>query len=156
MWLPQGPPGNNGNDGAPGSPGRQGPQGSPGGVTASQLAAAISCTANNTNPIATLDVVFSDPPRQREVAQVLAKVNELIVGLRREGRKRGRLGRRVDRDGDRQRTHSLLMVARVSAPGRLVAPSPLLRRLPLFLLETEVAKRFRAPYAFHPLVTKIP
>jgi hypothetical protein len=61
----------------------QGPPGPPGEVTASQLAAAIAGTANNTNPIATLDLVLSDPPTQGEVAQVLAKVNELIVGLRR-------------------------------------------------------------------------
>ena len=61
----------------------QGPQGPPGEVTASQLAAAIAGTANNTNPIATLDLALSDPPTQGELTQVLAKLNELIVGLRR-------------------------------------------------------------------------
>ena len=61
----------------------QGPQGPPGEVTAAQLASAIAGTPSNTNPIATLDIPISDPPTQREVQQVLAKLNELIVALRR-------------------------------------------------------------------------
>jgi hypothetical protein len=61
----------------------QGPQGPPGEVTAAQLAGAIAGTASNTNPIATLDLPISDPPTQSELTQVLAKLNELIVGLRR-------------------------------------------------------------------------
>jgi hypothetical protein len=32
---------------------------------------------------ATLDLILSDPPTQSELAQVLAKLNESIVGLRR-------------------------------------------------------------------------
>lgn len=66
-----------------GQDGAQGPQGQPGEVTAAQLAEAIATTANNTNPIATLDIPISDPPTQSEVTQVLAKLNELIVALRR-------------------------------------------------------------------------
>jgi hypothetical protein len=68
-----------------------GPQGPPGEVTAAQpvvtlverLAGAIAGMASNTNPIATLDIAISDPPTQRKLQQVLAKLNELIVGLRR-------------------------------------------------------------------------
>ena len=74
---PQGPQGPQGNDGP------QGPQGPPGEVTTAQLADAIAGTANNTNPIATLDIPISDPPTQSEVQQMLAKMNELIVALRR-------------------------------------------------------------------------
>jgi hypothetical protein len=80
LGLPQGQPGNNGFDGGPGPQGAQGPAGE---VTAAQLATAIAGTASNTNPIATLDLAISDPPTQSEVQQVLAKLNELVVGLRR-------------------------------------------------------------------------
>jgi hypothetical protein len=92
---PQGPQGSQGNDGAQGPQGPAGPQGSDGGqgpagpqgppgeVTAAQLATAIASTASNTNPIATLEIAISDPPTQSEVEQVLAKLNELIVALRR-------------------------------------------------------------------------
>lgn len=66
-----------------GQDGNQGPEGPPGEVTAQQLADAIAGTAANTNPIATLDIPISDPPTQSEVTQVLAKMNELIVVLRR-------------------------------------------------------------------------
>jgi hypothetical protein len=78
--IPQGVPGNNGADGATGP---QGPQGPPGEVSAAELASAIAGTASNTNPIATLGIAISDPPTQSEVEQVLAKLNELIVALRR-------------------------------------------------------------------------
>jgi hypothetical protein len=80
--IPQGQQGQQGNNGFDGSPGQQGPQGPPGEVTSAQLAGAIAGTANNTNPIATLDIAISDPPTQGELQQVLAKLNELIVGLR--------------------------------------------------------------------------
>jgi hypothetical protein len=69
--------------GQDGQPGPQGPQGPPGEVTAQQLAGAIAGTAANTNKIATLDIPISAPPTQGEVQQVLAKMNELIVALRR-------------------------------------------------------------------------
>jgi hypothetical protein len=52
-------------------------------VTAQQLADTIAGTAANANAIATRDIPISDPSTQGEVAQVLAKVNELIVALRR-------------------------------------------------------------------------
>jgi hypothetical protein len=81
--IPQGQPGSPGNNGLDGSPGMQGPQGAAGEVTAAQLATAIARTPSNTNPIATLDIPISDPPTQGELTQVLAKLNELIVGLRR-------------------------------------------------------------------------
>jgi hypothetical protein len=81
--IPQGQTGPQGNNGFDGATGAQGTQGPPGEVTAAQLAGAIAGTASNTNPIATLDLVISDPPTQGELQQVLAKLNELIVGLRR-------------------------------------------------------------------------
>jgi hypothetical protein len=83
LSIPQGANGLQGNNGADGATGPQGPQGPTGEVTAAQLAGAIAGTANNTNPIATLDIPISDPPTQGELTQVLAKLNELIVGLRR-------------------------------------------------------------------------
>ncbi|HEV7402765.1 MAG TPA: hypothetical protein VGO11_07570 [Chthoniobacteraceae bacterium] len=61
----------------------RGDTGAPGEVTTAQLSSAIAGTPSNTNPIATLDLAISDPPTQGEMTQVLAKVNELIVGLRR-------------------------------------------------------------------------
>ncbi len=79
----QGVQGIQGNNGFDGLPGPQGPPGAPGEVTAAQLAIAIAGTASNTNPIATLDIPISDPPTQSELTQVLVKVNELIMGLRR-------------------------------------------------------------------------
>ena len=81
--IPQGQPGQPGNNGLDGSPGMQGPQGPPGEVTAAQLATAIAGKPSNTNPIATLEIAISDPPTQGELKQVLANLNELIVGLRR-------------------------------------------------------------------------
>jgi hypothetical protein len=81
--IPQGQQGPQGNPGLDGATGPQGPQGPQGEVTAAQLATAIAGTPSNTNPIATLDIAISDPPTQSELQQVLAKLNELIVGLRR-------------------------------------------------------------------------
>jgi hypothetical protein len=81
--IPQGQTGPQGNPGLDGATGAQGPQGEAGEVTAAQLATAIAGTPSNTNPIATLDIAISDPPTQSELQQVLAKLNELIVGLRR-------------------------------------------------------------------------
>ena len=83
-----GPPGLPGNDGATGS---QGPQGSPGEVSMGQLngvidAVVITMTANssaNTNGVNTLDILVSDPPAQAEVQAIVAKLNELILALRR-------------------------------------------------------------------------
>ena len=85
---PPGPPGLPGNDGATGP---QGPQGSPGEVSMGQLngvmdAVVITMTANssaNTNWVNTLDILISDPPAQVEVQAIVAKLNELILALRR-------------------------------------------------------------------------
>jgi hypothetical protein len=38
---------------------------------------------NNTNGVATLSIAISDPPTQSEMQQMLAKMNELILALRR-------------------------------------------------------------------------
>ena len=85
---PPGPPGLPGNDGATGP---QGPQGPPGEVSMGQLngvmdAVVITMTANssaNTNGVNTLDILVSDPPAQAEVQAIVAKLNELILALRR-------------------------------------------------------------------------
>ncbi len=74
---PQGPAGANGVDGAPG------PQGPPGEVTMAQLNSAISGTSSNSNGVATLELVVSDPPTQAEMQQVVNKLDELITALRR-------------------------------------------------------------------------
>jgi hypothetical protein len=52
-------------------------------VTAAQLNAAISGTSNNTNGVAFLSLVVSDPPTQGEVQQIANKLDELIAALRR-------------------------------------------------------------------------
>ena len=83
----QGPQGNPGEAGGP--PGPQGPtgadgaQGPPGEVTSAALAGAISGTSANSNSVATLNLVVSDPPTQTEMQQVVNKLDELITALRR-------------------------------------------------------------------------
>ena len=77
---PQGEPGINGNNGQDGAPGIQGP---PGEVTNAALATAIQGTSNNTNGVATLNLVVSDPPTQAEVQSVANKLDEIILALRR-------------------------------------------------------------------------
>ena len=52
-------------------------------MTTAALAAAITGTSNNSNAVATLEIPVSDPPTQAEVQQVLSKLNELIMALRR-------------------------------------------------------------------------
>lgn len=59
-----------------GADGPQGIQGIPG-------PSDLSGTSNNTNGVATLGISISDPPTQSEMQQMLAKMNELIVALRR-------------------------------------------------------------------------
>ncbi len=78
-----GPPGPQGPAGAEGPPGPAGAQGPPGEVTTAALAAAITGTSNNSNAVATLEIPVSDPPTQAEVQQLLSKMNELIMALRR-------------------------------------------------------------------------
>jgi hypothetical protein len=43
----------------------------------------LSGTSNNTNGVATLGIAISDPPTQSEMQQMMAKMNELILALRR-------------------------------------------------------------------------
>lgn len=72
--LPAGQNGANGNDGA---------QGLPGEVTNASLTGAISGTSNNSNAVATLGLVVSDPPTQTEMQTLANKVDELLLALRR-------------------------------------------------------------------------
>lgn len=83
---PVGPQGNNGNDGAPG------PQGAAGEVSTQQLtdglagtlAAATANSSANTNALATLDAPFTnDPPTPADMELLRAKLNALILALRR-------------------------------------------------------------------------
>lgn len=52
-------------------------------ATQADLAAQIGGTSANSNAVATLDFVVSDPPQQGETQAILDKVNELINTLRR-------------------------------------------------------------------------
>jgi hypothetical protein len=47
------------------------------------VSSAIGGTSNNTNSVGTLDISISDPPTQYEMQQIQAKLNELILALRR-------------------------------------------------------------------------
>lgn len=69
--------------GGVGEQGGQGVQGPPGEVTNAALAAAISGTSSNTNAVATLGLLVSDPPTQAEMQSLANKVDELILALRR-------------------------------------------------------------------------
>ena len=82
--------------GADGTGGRQGPQGPPGEVTNAALATAISAalvtaghdaaanSSANTNAMTTLDTPFpNDPPTLADLETLRAKLNELILALRR-------------------------------------------------------------------------
>ena len=70
--------GTNGLDGAPGAPGP------PGEVTTAQLSTAIDGTSSNTNGVATMVTPFTnDPPTLADIELMRAKVNELILALRR-------------------------------------------------------------------------
>ena len=77
------PHGVNGTDGANGTNGTNGADGAPGEVTAAALATAIAGTAANSNAVATLDSVFSDPPSFAECEAMRAKLNKVILGMRR-------------------------------------------------------------------------
>ncbi len=61
----------------------RGTDGQPGEVSTQQLASAIAGTSSNTNTVATLGTVVSDPPTQAEVQAVVSKLDELILALRR-------------------------------------------------------------------------
>jgi hypothetical protein len=72
-----------GNDGTNGSNGADGGQGSPGEVSNAQLSSAITGTSSNSNGVALLGLLVSDPPTQSEVQQIVNKLDELINALRR-------------------------------------------------------------------------
>ena len=48
-----------------------------------QLNAAITGTSNNSNAVATMGLVVSDPPTQAEMQALVNKVDALISALRR-------------------------------------------------------------------------
>jgi hypothetical protein len=80
-----GPMGPEGPAGDPGGPvGPEGPQGPPGEVSAAELADAISDTSSNSNGVPELDTPFvNDPPTLADLELMRAKMNELILALRR-------------------------------------------------------------------------
>lgn len=80
---PMGDTGSTGSDGSPGPQGPQGEQGPPGEVSLATLDAAIAGTSANTNAVATLDAGFSDPPTHADLEALRAKLNELVLALRR-------------------------------------------------------------------------
>ncbi len=63
--------------------GNDGSAGTPGEVSLNDLNNAISGTSNNTNNLSTLDIFPSDPPSLADYQALQAKVNELILALRR-------------------------------------------------------------------------
>ena len=77
------PRGQEGQEGQAGPTGSDGPQGPPGEVTNVALAGAINGTSNNSNTVATLGLVVSDPPTQTEMQSLANKMDELLVALRR-------------------------------------------------------------------------
>ncbi|MEI7733684.1 MAG: hypothetical protein WCO56_29230 [Verrucomicrobiota bacterium] len=83
--IPAGPPGPQGPPGNDGQPGQQGPLGE---ISAQNLADAINNVLNNSsansNGVATLDFVVSDPPTQWEVGTIQNTLNALILALRRQ------------------------------------------------------------------------
>ena len=76
----QGPQGPQGYDGPPGPEGPQGPMGE---ISSMDLSNAIAGTSSNSNAVATLGMTVSDPPTQGEVQQLVDKMDELILALRR-------------------------------------------------------------------------
>ena len=75
---PPGPLGSSGNDGLQGPPGQQGE------VSNAALSAAVAGTSANTNVVATLDAPFAnDPPTLADLEVVRAKMNEMLLAMRR-------------------------------------------------------------------------
>jgi len=72
--IPRGSDGSQGNDGA---------QGPPGEVTLDQLANVINGSSANSNSVGTLGLGVNDPPTGAELQQVVNKLDELILALRR-------------------------------------------------------------------------
>jgi len=82
--IPSGFNGNNGSNGTDGAPGAPGTPGAPGEVSNAQLSTAINGTSSNTNAVATIDSPFvNDPPTLADLETMRAKMNELILALRR-------------------------------------------------------------------------
>ncbi len=69
-----------GNDGSQGNDGAQGP---PGEVTLDQLANVINGSSANSNSVGTLGLGVNDPPSGADLQQVVNKLDELILALRR-------------------------------------------------------------------------
>jgi len=69
-----------GNDGSQGKDGAQGP---PGEVTLDQLANVINGSSANSNSVGTLGLGVNDPPSGADLQQVVNKLDELILVLRR-------------------------------------------------------------------------
>ena len=59
------------------------PEGQPGEVTTVELSNEIAGTARNPNTVAPLGLAVSDPPKQSEMQQIVAKLDELIAALMR-------------------------------------------------------------------------
>ena len=85
--IPRGQTGDSGPQGPHGTQGDTGPQGAqgpPGEISAAQLLSAFSETSNNSNGVGTLDAAFTnDPPTLADMEAMRAKMNELILALRR-------------------------------------------------------------------------
>ena len=69
-----------GNDGSQGNDGAQGP---PGEVTLNELANVINGSSANSNNVGTLGLGVNDPPSGADLQQVVNKLDELILALRR-------------------------------------------------------------------------
>jgi len=69
-----------GNDGSQGNDGAQGP---PGEVTLNELANVINSSSANSNNVGTLGLGVNDPPSGADLQQVVNKLDELILALRR-------------------------------------------------------------------------
>jgi hypothetical protein len=69
-----------GNDGSNGSDGSQGP---PGEISQGQLASAISGTSANTNGVSTLGQIADSSYNPTQMQDLLSKMDELILALRR-------------------------------------------------------------------------
>ena len=72
------PAGVNGTDGSNGQPGEVSNM-----DMANAINNAVNGTSNNTNGVPLLDLMVNDPPTQTDLQQVVNKLNELIMALRR-------------------------------------------------------------------------
>lgn len=88
--IPTGPPGSSGSDGSPGQQGPQGEQGAPGApgeVTLSLLdnaiAGVLNVSSNLSNMVDTINQPADSSYNQTQMQDVLSKLDELILALRR-------------------------------------------------------------------------